>query len=132
MTKIAFVCVGNAGRSQIATALAERERDNRGLDIEILTGGVNPADSVHDDVIEALQEDGIDISDREPREITPADIEDATHVVTMGCSVQQFQPDGWSGESEVWDLDASDTRAQVDELKRRVSRFFDGLSEEEQ
>ena len=132
MTKIAFVCVGNAGRSQIATALAERERDNRGLDIEILTGGVNPADSVHDDVIEALQEDGIDISDREPREITPADIEDATHVVTMGCSVEQFQPDGWSGESEVWDLDASDTRAQVDELKRRVSRFFDGLSEEEQ
>ena len=132
MTKIAFVCVGNAGRSQIATALAERERDNRGLDIEILTGGVNPADSVHDDVIEALQEDGIDISDREPCEITPADIEDATHVVTMGCSVEQFQPDGWSGESEVWDLDASDTRAQVDELKRRVSRFFDGLSEEEQ
>ncbi|MFC7212616.1 low molecular weight phosphatase family protein [Saliphagus sp. GCM10025334] len=132
MTKIAFVCVGNAGRSQMATVLAERERDNRGLDIEIVTGGVDPADSVHDDVIEALQEEGIDISDRKPREITPTDIEDATHVVTMGCSVEQFQPDGWSGESEVWDLDTSDTIAQLNELKRRVSRFFDGLSEEEQ
>ncbi|UTF55771.1 low molecular weight phosphatase family protein (plasmid) [Natronosalvus rutilus] len=115
----------------MATALAERERDNRGLDIEIATGGVDPTDSVHDDVIEALQEEGIDISDRKPREITPVDIEDATHVVTMGCSVEQFQPDGWSGESEVWDLDASDTGAQLDELKRRVSRFFDDLSEEE-
>ncbi|USZ73505.1 low molecular weight phosphatase family protein [Natronosalvus halobius] len=132
MTKIAFVCVGNAGRSQMATALAERERDTRALDIEIVTGGVDPADSVHDDVIEALQEEGIDISDRKPREITPADIEDATHVVTMGCSVEQFQPDGWSGESEVWDLDASDTGAQLEEFKRRVSRFFDNLSEEEQ
>ncbi|WP_256548196.1 low molecular weight phosphatase family protein [Natronosalvus rutilus] len=131
MMKIVFVCVGNAGRSQMATALAERERDNRGLDIEIATGGVDPTDSVHDDVIEALQEEGIDISDRKPREITPVDIEDATHVVTMGCSVEQFQPDGWSGESEVWDLDASDTGAQLDELKRRVSRFFDDLSEEE-
>lgn len=132
MTKIAFVCVGNAGRSQMATALAERERDNRELDIEIVTGGVDPADSIHDDVIEALREEGIDISDREPREITPADIEDATHVVTMGCSVEQFQPDGWSGESEVWDLDASDTKSQLEELKRRVPEFFDGLTEEDQ
>lgn len=45
MTKAAFVCVGNAGRSQMAAALAERERDNRELDIEIVTGGVDPADS---------------------------------------------------------------------------------------
>ncbi|MFW5919177.1 MAG: low molecular weight phosphatase family protein, partial [Halanaeroarchaeum sp.] len=45
--KIAFVCVGNAGRSQIATAFAERERDKLGMDIEIVTGGVDPANSVH-------------------------------------------------------------------------------------
>jgi protein-tyrosine-phosphatase len=116
----------------MATAFAERERDNRGLDIEIVTGGVDPADSIHDDVIEALREKGIDISDREPREITSSDIEDATHVVTMGCSVEQFQPDGWAGESEVWDLDASDTKSQLEELKRRVPEFFDELTEEDQ
>lgn len=131
MTKIAFVCVGNAGRSQVVTALAERERDNRGLDIEIVTGGVDPTDSVHDDVIEALQEEGIDISDREPRKITPADIEDTTHVVTMGCSVEQFRPDGWNGKSETWDLDSPDTREQLDELDHRVTQFFDRLQQED-
>lgn len=129
MMKIGFVCVGNAGQSQMATALAERDRDNRGLDIEIVTGSVDPADSVHDDVIQALREKGIDISDRKPREIIPTDIKDVTHVVTMGCSVEQFQPEGWSGESEVWDLDTFDTGSQLKELKRRVREFFDELEE---
>ena len=131
MTKLAFVCVGNAGRSQMATALAERERDRRGLDMEMITGGVDPAESVHDEVIEAMQEIGIDISDRTPREITPEDIADVDHVVTMGCSVEQFQPDGWSGESTVWELSASNTREQRDEISRHVEQFFDKLGQQE-
>lgn len=61
----------------MATAFAERERDERELVVEIVTGGVNPADNVHDEVIEVMKEEGIDISGRTPREITPADIEDA-------------------------------------------------------
>lgn len=129
MTKLAFVCVGNAGRSQMATALAEREREERGLDVDIVTGGVDPADSVHDDVVDAMREVGIDISDRTPRRITPADVEDVDHVVTMGCSVEQFRPDGWEGESTTWELSASDARGQRDELARRVERFFDALQE---
>jgi protein-tyrosine-phosphatase len=127
MTKLAFVCVGNAGRSQMATALAERERDQRGVDVEIITGGVVPAESVHDDVVEAMQEIGIDIGDRTPREITSADIEDVDHVVTMGCSVEQFRPDDWRGESTSWELTATETREQRDELRRRVKLFFDDL-----
>lgn len=129
MTKLAFVCVGNAGRSQMAAALAERERDRRDLDIEIITGGVDPADSVHDDVVDTMQEIEIDISDRTPRRITPEDIEDVDHVVTMGCSVEQFRPDDWHGESTTWELTASDTRAQREELSRRVEQFFDDLNQ---
>lgn len=49
--------------------------------------GRRSAVSVHNEVIEVMQEEGIDISDRTPREITPADLEDADYVVTMGCSV---------------------------------------------
>lgn len=131
MTKIVFVCVGNAGRSQMATALAERERAERGMDIEIITGGVDPAESVHDEVVEALQEVGIDISDRTPRQITPDDIEDVKYVVTMGCSVEQFRPDDWDGESFIWELESSDTREQRDELSRRVEKFFDDLERHE-
>ena len=129
MTKIAFVCVGNAGRSQMATALAERERAEWGMDVEIITGGVDPAESVHDEVVKALQEVGIDISDRTPRQITPDDIEDVDYVVTMGCSVEQFRPDDWNGESFIWELESSDTREQRDELSRRVERFFDDLEQ---
>lgn len=130
--KVAFVCVGNAGRSQMATAFAEQERDQRGIDIEIITGGADPADSVHEEVIEAMQEVGIDISDRTPREITPEDIEDVDHVVTMGCSVEQFRPDDWSGNSTTWDLSSSNARSQRDELNRRVKQFFDELQQRDQ
>ncbi|WP_342764188.1 low molecular weight phosphatase family protein [Saliphagus sp. LR7] len=83
MTKIAFACVGNAGRSQMATAFGEQERDRRDLDIDIVTGGTEPAESVHDDVVNVLEEEGIDVSDRTPRRITPDDVEDADYIVTM-------------------------------------------------
>ena len=74
--RVAFVCVQNAGRSQMAYAFAERERDQRDVAdrIELLTGGTQPADHVHDVVVEAMREVGFDLSDRTPREITPAEI----------------------------------------------------------
>lgn len=133
MTGVAFVCVGNAGRSQMAAAFAERERDRRDLDLDIVTGGTDPRDQVHDEVIEVMAEQGIDISDRRPRAITPEDIEDVDHVVTMGCSVDAFRPAGWAGKSEQWDLadpsgDHLDAvRQQRDEIERRVVAFFDEL-----
>lgn len=133
--KLAFVCVGNAGRSQMATAFAERERDERGMDAEIVTGGVDPADSVHDEVIEVMEEEGIDISDRTPREIRPTNVEDADYVVTMGCSVEQFRPDNWDGEARQWELEESadeslsSYRAVRDEIRDRVHSFFDEIEQ---
>lgn len=137
MDRIAFVCVGNAGRSQMATAFAERERDRRGLDVEIVTGGTDPADRVHREVVDAMCEKEIDVSDRTPRQITPADVADADVVVTMGCSFDEFRPGGWRGEHETWDVshpsgeDLDAARAQRDEIQRRVSRFFDRLEAED-
>lgn len=51
-----FVCVQNAGRSQMSAAFAERERQRRGLEdeVEILTGGTHPADKVHPEVVAAM------------------------------------------------------------------------------
>lgn len=62
VNRVAFVCVGNAGRSQMATAFAERERDKRGLDIDIVTGGTDPADYSHESVVDAVrpQRDGVE------------------------------------------------------------------------
>jgi protein-tyrosine-phosphatase len=53
----------------MATAFAERERDRRGLDVDIVTGGTRPADRVHGVVVTAMDEMGIDLAGRTPREI---------------------------------------------------------------
>lgn len=77
----------------MASAFAERERDQRGLDIEIVTGGTDPADTVHTEVVDVMGEKGIDVGDREPRAIEPEEIAGVEHVVTMGCSIEDGSPD---------------------------------------
>jgi protein-tyrosine-phosphatase len=86
--RVAFVCVQNAGRSQMSAAFAERERRERGLvdAVEVLTGGTHPADSVHDVVLDAMAEEGFDLSERTPRKITTGELESCDYVATMGCS----------------------------------------------
>lgn len=135
MPKVAFVCVGNAGRSQMATAFAEREARARGLDVEVATGGVDPADAVHEDVVAAMGEAGMDVGDRVPRAIRPDDVADCDYVVTMGCSVDDLLPADWTGRASRWELDhpggdLDAVRAQRDEIRARVERFFDELAGE--
>lgn len=77
--KALFVCVENAGRSQIAQALYERRGG------EARSAGSQPAAELHEAVVEALDEVGIDVSDRQPRALERADVEWADIVVTMGC-----------------------------------------------
>lgn len=135
MTQVAFVCAGNAGRSQIATAFAERERDKRNLDIELVTGGTDPAEHVHQEVINVMGERDIDISDRETRAITSRDIEQSDYAVTMGCSIENVRPEGWNGETETWEIshpsgeDIDAARTQRDEIERRVVAFFDRIED---
>ena len=79
MKKVLFVCVRNAGRSQLAQALYERRGG------EARSAGSEPADEVQQAVVEALEEVGIDVSGRKPTGITREDVEWADLVVTMGC-----------------------------------------------
>lgn len=131
---LAFVCVQNAGRSQMATAFAERERERRGRDdVTIITGGTRPADHVHDEVVECMAEAGFDLAGRTPREVTPDDLADADYVLTMGCDAGEVCPVSWSGESRDWDLDDPDgedpdeVRRIRDEIESRVADLFDEL-----
>jgi len=129
-TRIAFVCVQNAGRSQMSAAFAERERERRGLDVEILTGGTHPADAVHDEVIDAMADLGVDLSDRTPREITPEELRSCDYVATMGCSTLDLPA---AVDVRDWALDDPDGKApdQVrdvrDEIESRVSALFDEI-----
>jgi arsenate reductase len=77
--KALFVCVENAGRSQIAQALYERRGGGA------RSAGSSPAAELHEAVVEALEEVGIDVSDRVPKALERDDVEWADFVVTMGC-----------------------------------------------
>jgi arsenate reductase len=74
-----FVCVGNAGRSQMAEALAQRA----GFDAR--SAGSRPEEELHPEVVAAMDELGIDLRGRRPKGITQADVEWADVVITMGC-----------------------------------------------
>lgn len=134
-TRIAFVCVQNAGRSQMATAVAQRERERRDVEdrIDVRTGGTDPAEHVHEEVVEVMAETGFDLRDRTPREVTPEELREVDYVVTMGCSAQDVCPATWSGENRDWGLDDPDgedldaVRAIRDEIERRVADLFDEL-----
>ncbi len=137
MTRVAFVCVQNAGRSQMAHAFAERALGDRPApDVEVLTGGTAPADAVHDVVVEAMAEAGFDLADRTPRAVTQEELADCAVVVTMGCSADDVCPATWSGDSRDWALEdphgrpLEEVRAIRDEIRRRVDDLLAELAQE--
>jgi protein-tyrosine-phosphatase len=134
--RIAFMCVQNAGRSQMSTAFAERERERRGLEgrVEILTGGTHPADHVHDEVVDVMDEVGFDFSDRTPREVTLDELRSCDYVATMGCSTLDVGDVGDDVDVRDWALDDPDgqdldrVREIRDEIKQRVTALFDEVN----
>jgi arsenate reductase (thioredoxin) len=82
MSRVLFVCLHNAGRSQMSEALFERAANGRH---QARSAGTSPADRVHPPVIEVMREVGIDLADRMPEKLTQETAEWADIVVTMGC-----------------------------------------------
>jgi arsenate reductase len=82
MATALFVCLHNAGRSQMSAALFERAAEGRH---RALSAGTTPAERVHPEVVEVMRELGIDLADRRPRLLTRELAEQADVVVTMGC-----------------------------------------------
>ena len=125
MSRVLFVCVHNAGRSQMAQALFERAADGRH---EARSAGSRPAEAVHPEVVEAMRELGIDLSGHEPRALERADAEWADVVVTMGCGDEcPFIP----GKRYVdWELDdpggrpLQEVRRIRDEIEARVDALL--------
>jgi arsenate reductase len=135
--RLGFMCVQNAGRSQMATAFAERERERRGFDnaIEILTGGTHPADHVHEEVIEVMREEGFDLSERTPSEITCEELRSCEYVATMGCSTLDVNEADAAVDIRDWNLpdphgeDIDTVRSIRDDIHQRVVDLFDELSD---
>ena len=82
MSRVLFVCLHNAGRSQMSQALFEMVAGGRH---DAQSAGTEPADVIHPNVVTAMKEDGIDISRRVPRLLTDQLLRWTDLVVTMGC-----------------------------------------------
>ena len=79
---VLFVCVHNAGRSQMAAAFLTHLAGHK---VEVRSAGSAPADSINPAVVEALKEVGIDISHEQPKVLTTSAVEQSDVVITMGC-----------------------------------------------
>jgi len=128
MATALFVCLHNAGRSQMSAALFERAAGSRH---RALSAGTTPADHVHAEVIDVLRELDIDVSDRTPQLLTRGLAEQADVVVTMGCGDQcPYIP----GKRYIdWDLPdpkgrpIDEVRATRDDIQKRVNALVAGL-----
>jgi arsenate reductase len=120
-----FVCVENAGRSQMARAFAEK------YGMKASSAGTMPSSRVNPIVVEAMREKGIDLSGNVPKMLTPEMINKAGLVVTMGCSVEEVCPKPLLAQMQKklvdWNLkdtkgkSLKEVRAIRDEIERRVA-----------
>jgi arsenate reductase (thioredoxin) len=118
-----FVCIGNAGRSQMAQAFAEQ------AGLSARSAGSRPEHEVHPQVIEAMDELGIDLRSRSPKGIRDEDVQWADVVVTMGCGdACPVFPGKRYLDWELTDpigLPLDDVRPIRDEIARRVRTLVD-------
>ena len=129
MRKILFVCVHNAGRSQMAEAFFNKMTKGKARGI---SAGTQPSDKVNPVVVEAMREVGIDIRHKRPKMLTLEIMEGVDRVITMGCGAEGVCPASFI-PTEDWQLDDPDGKSieQVrqirDEVKSRVEKLIKEL-----
>ncbi|WP_241864244.1 arsenate reductase ArsC [Raineyella fluvialis] len=128
---VMFVCVHNAGRSQMGAAYTHHLSGGK---VEVRSAGSAPADSVNPAVREALLEEGIDISAEKPKILTPEAVQASDVVITMGCGdACPFYP---GKRYEDWVLQdpagqgVDAVRPIRDEIRRRVTELLTELGVE--
>jgi arsenate reductase len=128
MANVLFVCLHNAGRSQMSRALFERAADGRH---QADSAGTQPGEAVHPEVIEVMAEVGIDVSGERPKKLSMQQAEWADVVVTMGCGDEcPFIPGKRYLDWEIEDpkgRPVEDVRATRDEIEARVGGLLDEL-----
>jgi arsenate reductase len=131
MARALFVCLHNAGRSQISEALFLRAAAGRH---EARSAGTSPADRVHPEVVAAMAELGIDLSGRTPHRLSREDAEWADVVVTMGCGDEcPYVPGKRYLDWELPDpkgLPLEEVRAVREEIEQRVGDLLAELDAE--
>jgi arsenate reductase len=125
---VLFVCVHNAGRSQMAAGFMNAIGAGR---VEVLSAGSAPKDSINPIAVQAMQEVGIDISNNVPKVLTPEAVQESDAVITMGCGdACPYYP---GKRYEDWVLDdpagqgIESVRVIRDDIKQRVEQLLSEL-----
>lgn len=126
-----FVCVENAGRSQMAEAFANH---HGGGVIKADSGGTRPAERVNPAVVQAMLEKGIDISQNRPKPLDIKTVEEVDVIVTMGCGAEDFCPATFLDKVIDWGIEdpkgkpLEEVRKIRDEIERRVKELIEKLT----
>jgi arsenate reductase (thioredoxin) len=127
--EVLFVCVHNAGRSQIAAGFLRKLAGDR---VRVRTAGSEPAEEINPVAVEAMREVGIDVSEEVPRALTNDYVREADVVITMGCG--DACPIYPGKRYEDWELedpagkDLETVRRIRDEIEARVQALIDELA----
>lgn len=125
---VLFVCVHNAGRSQMAAAYLQHLAEGR---IDVRSAGSAPADQVNPAAVQAMQEEGIDLSSQTPKILTTAAVQASDVVITMGCG--DTCPIFPGKRYEDWTLDdpagqgIEPVRKIRDEIRTRIEHLISEL-----
>ena len=127
--RVLFVCVHNAGRSQMAAGFLKSVAGER---VDVVSAGSEPADDLNPVAAEAMAERGIDISSNRPRLLQDSNVAEADVVITMGCG--DACPIYPGKRYEDWELDdpagrpLAEVRRIRDEIEERVNHLVSELA----
>jgi protein-tyrosine-phosphatase len=128
MRKILFVCVENAGRSQMAEAFARAYGKGK---VEAVSAGTMPAKEVSPVVVQVMREKGLDISANRPKLIANQMVQGADTIIVMGCSAEGFCPAPLLNKVIDWGIEdpkgepIEKVRGIRDEIEKRVRTLLD-------
>lgn len=131
MKKVLFVCVENAGRSQMAEAFAKHYGKNK---VEAESAGTMPSSEVNPRVVQVMREKGIDLSGNKPKLVTGQMVQKADMIIVMGCSAEGFCPDPLLNKVIDWGIEdpkgksIEKVREIREEIERRVKKLIEELT----
>jgi len=130
MKRILFVCVENAGRSQMAEAFAKVHGKGK---VEAISAGTIPAKEVNPDVVQVMREKGVDLSANKPKLIANQMVQEADVIIVMGCSAEGFCPAPLLNKVVDWQIEdpkgkpIERVREIRDEIENRVEKLISDI-----
>jgi len=130
MKTVLFVCVHNAGRSQMAEAFTNKLAQERGLAVRALSAGTVAGDAINPAAVAVMQEAGVSMAGQKPKQLTQEMADSADRIITMGCGVDAEACPARIHLSEDWGLDdpkgqpIEKVRAIRDEIRAKVETLL--------